>query len=331
MDLVAPPLDPLPQQQQPQQYQHRHVAIPPQFQEELPICYTNNPKVVEEWIRHHVPPKTFCLGFDIEAVPFRTAHPALKTAAVVQMATPSHAIVVQLAKASNKPSADCLDVLQYMVLENDRILKAGCGIEDDMANLFHLYEGVGCSLLQANSRLELGGVGSSHVGHTVGLKTLTGRVLGLDLPKPKRIIRSHWGRVPLSQTQVTYGARDAWAACAIVHELARMDPRCFNVEDMRQRLRVSQPTVRDLVWRRHKRKQAKAMMRFIRQARAHGALNHAQEMQWLQELKRIRRDNRHIHPQQYPLSLGTKGAESRSKTKNLSIHHFNHTDAGLIY
>jgi len=239
-------------------------------------------------------------SFLVQAVPFAPSHSPFREAAVVQLSTPTQAIVIQFTKKTGRPCTACYDVLRCMVLENDLVIKAGCGIEDDMIHLFNLYER-DCSLLQATSRLELGGVGARDPGHTVGLKSLTAAVLGLELPKPKRLVRSDWARMPLTYNQVVYAARDAWAAAAVVQRLAPADPRRFGARALHRRLQ-SQPSVRDLTWRRERRQHAKAMTRLVRQARAVGELSTTQEHEWLRELKRIKRDNCHIPPQQYPLA-----------------------------
>lgn len=282
VELIAPPLETK------ASWQSGHADA--EFTD-LYITYTNDPEVLHEWISTHiaaiqVPGTISFVGLDIEAVPFPGAHPLLKEVAVVQIATEAAAIVVQLAKSSGKPCSACHDILQFMVLENENIIKAGCGIENDMMQLFKVYEWGSFSLLHAKSRMELNGVGAKYLGQTVGLSTLAENVLGVDLPKPTSIIRSNWGRIPLSNRQVVYAARDAWVAAAITNRLALLDSETFGKEALLQQLKL-QPSIRNLVWRRDKRKKAKAMMRLVRHSRRVGEIDLKQESRYLQELKQV--------------------------------------------
>ena len=68
--------------------------------------------------------------------------------------------------------------------------------------------------------MDLGGIGSdTPKGNTASLRTLSKRVLGVDLPKSRKLAMSNWAKVPLTNQQVAYAARDAWASAAILHEL----------------------------------------------------------------------------------------------------------------
>mmetsp|Transcript_11928 Transcript_11928/g.28289 ORF Transcript_11928/g.28289 Transcript_11928/m.28289 type:complete len:786 (-) Transcript_11928:691-3048(-) len=53
-----------------------------------------------------------------------------------------------------------------------------------------------------------------------GLQGLCKTVLGIDLPKEEEDCKSDWTRFPLTDDQITYAARDAWAGVAIATELA---------------------------------------------------------------------------------------------------------------
>jgi hypothetical protein len=56
-----------------------------------------------------------------------------------------------------------------------------------------------------------------------GLQGLCRSILGVDLPKEKTNCASDWTRFPLTDDQITYAARDAWAGVAIATELASMN------------------------------------------------------------------------------------------------------------
>ena len=138
--------------------------------------------------------------------------------AVVQLATTQAALVVHLVKNDGRFSRACIPLLEA-ILKDDRIVKTGCGIDDDMLTLRERFKG-----LEAYGRFELGGICPIVPGELVGLKRLTAMLLGLHLPKSKRLAASGWSQVPLSPAQITYSARDAWAGAAIAARLA--DRKC---------------------------------------------------------------------------------------------------------
>lgn len=111
------------------------------------------------------------------------------------------------------------------------------------------------STLEARSRLDLGGVGAS--GHRrLGLKQLSRSILGVDLPKSRRLAMSDWSQVPLTKALVAYSARDAWAGAAIVATLADRDPDTFGTPALVDLLRP-QRSIDDLYHRHYRRKEAK--------------------------------------------------------------------------
>ena len=173
--------------------------------------------------------------------------------ATVQLATPEASLVVHLARNTGRPSKACIPILEA-VLRDERIIKAGCGVDQDMLELRRKFRG-----LEARSRLELGGIGASDKGETLGLRKLAASILGVDLPKSRRLATSNWSQVPLTEAQVAYSARDAWAAAAIVDVLEIHDPATFATDALVDRLR-SQRSVKDLSRRQKKRKQAKNLL-----------------------------------------------------------------------
>jgi len=109
--------------------------------------------------------------------------------------------------------------------------------------------------LDARSRLDLGALSCDH-GNRVGLRALTARTLGVDLPKPKQITHSDWTKIPLRRRQITYSARDAWAGVAIAEKLAKDDPVLFSLESLIQSPRY-ELQISDLV-KRHRKRGGKA-------------------------------------------------------------------------
>ena len=188
--------------------------------------------------------------------------------ATVQLATTDAALVVHLMKRTGRRSSHaCAPILQA-VLCDPHYIKAGCAIDDDLIALWELWNGY----LPAKSRWDLGGIGM-YGGTTTktaatastatpttaqrrGLKTLCKHVLQLELPKCKSLACSDWTTVPLSEAQVYYSARDAWAGAAIAHRLGELDAQNFGYSSIRQRLMTETPLL-DLAMTRQQRNRAK--------------------------------------------------------------------------
>jgi hypothetical protein len=169
--------------------------------------------------------------------------------AVVQLATLDACLVVHLASANGRPSGSCGPPLEA-VLRDETIVKAGVSLDQDMLELRQKW-----TRMEARSRLDLGGVGASG-SQRLGLKQLTSSILGVDLPKTRRLTMSNWSQVPLTSAQLAYSAWDAWAGAAIVAELAARDPDTFGTEALVDLLRP-QRTIDDLYHRQRRRKGAK--------------------------------------------------------------------------
>ena len=176
--------------------------------------------------------------------------------AVVQLATPTHALVVHLSKASGRPSRACAPLIES-VLRNEHVVKAGCAIDQDFIELHGKWNG-----LEARSRFDLGGM-SGDKGSVAGLRTLCANLLRLDLPKSKRLAMSDWSQLPLTDDQITYCARDAWAGAAVAAELEAMLPETFSPEALTRRFH-SQRTLEDLSERLWNRRRAKQLLVALR-------------------------------------------------------------------
>jgi ribonuclease D len=170
-------------------------------------------------------------------------------ASTVQLATPDSCLVVHLVRGcSGRHSQVCAPVLKA-VLCDEQYVKAGCALDDDMMALYEVWGG-----LKAKSRLDLGFIGTGSSGQKnnnnkrrSGLKTLSRAVIGVDLPKPKKISMSDWSSVPLTEKQIIYSARDAWAGAAIVNKLAEYDSDTFGHEALVRSLQHSETPISKLV------------------------------------------------------------------------------------
>jgi hypothetical protein len=169
--------------------------------------------------------------------------------AVVQLSTLDSCLVVHLASPNGRPSGSCSKPLEA-VLRDESIVKAGVSLDQDMLELRQKW-----ARMEARSRLDLGGVGASG-SQRLGLKQLTSSILGVDLPKTRRLTMSDWSQVPLTSAQLAYSAWDAWAGAAIIAELAARDPDTFGTDALVDLLRP-QRTIDDLYHRQRRRKGAK--------------------------------------------------------------------------
>jgi hypothetical protein len=171
----------------------------------------------------------------------------------IQLATSDASIVVPLVH-NNRYTKACLPLIDA-VLSDERIIKCGAGIDDDMLDLKRHVPGL--ESLEARSRFDVGLLGESK--NRLGLKALTRILLNLELSKPKRISMSHWGQFPLSDEQLDYAARDAWAGAAVQEELEQQDPETFGVEALIERLKL-QPSLDELDTSQKRRRKAKVLL-----------------------------------------------------------------------
>jgi ribonuclease D len=152
----------------------------------------------------------------------------------VQLSTLHSNLVIQLARKNGKVSTACGPLLAA-VLRDESIVKVGCGIDQDLLQLRSQWH-----KMEARSRLDLSVVFRGG-GNTLGLKTLARHTLGIDLPKKRSITISNWSCIPLTDRQLHYAARDAWAGAAIAHALERRYMDTFSPAQLRQSLRHQSP------------------------------------------------------------------------------------------
>jgi hypothetical protein len=141
-------------------------------------------------------------------------------------------------------------------------VKAGCALDEDLMSLYEVFSGG----LEAKSRLDLGQLviggnpnnqNTSKKKKAFGLKHLSRVLLGVDLPKPKSIAVSDWSSVPLTQDQIMYSARDAWAGAAIAEQLAAYDPESLGHAALVESLPHSETPISRMVQRQRRRDRAK--------------------------------------------------------------------------
>jgi hypothetical protein len=106
------------------------------------------------------------------------------------------------------------------IICDEQFVKTGCAIDEALMSLYDLWGG-----LHAKYRMDLGWLGGKQRTNRYGLKALSEGLLGVDLPKPKEIDISDWSAVPLTEKQIVYSARDAWAGAAIAKKHPKIRPR----------------------------------------------------------------------------------------------------------
>jgi ribonuclease D len=217
-------------------------------------------------------------------------------------------MVVHLVKANGRPSRACIPLLQE-ILENDRILKVGCGVDEDM---MELRRSVAYGL-DGRGRFELSGIGSAGRGSQMGLQKLVALVLGRHLPKSKKMSASNWSCVPLLPAQIVYSGYDAWAGVAIAEKLAEVDPDRFSMESVQFRLRTThQGSLMHAELRKRKRKQARKSLSSLMKHRQRRGIN-MPATSWrlgvIRKLKTVLWQNRPESHDTYELSLLTSMME----------------------
>lgn len=244
------------------------VGAPP-----LPVLTTRDPRVIERWLEENVPAfssgdkNTYSvLGFDQESIakpPWKPERAALPDGpATVQLSTPTSCLIIQLSCCGDGSALHAPAVLRE-VINNERIIKCGVGIDDDALEFYRWskesFEDVGESvgsqepqhdtqLYELKSRFDLGCLlPHKNPSSRAGIKELGETVLGVSLNKSKRISMSNWGLRYLSDEQIAYAARDAWVAAAIIERLQEGNAEVFGADSLMQMdFMQNQTTMKDM-------------------------------------------------------------------------------------
>lgn len=223
----------------------------------FPAMYTNDPSTVNTWINHFVYNDDACyfIGFDTESVPdapWMVQRGLIPGLATIQLSTTKSSIIFHLSHCDEIPSA------LTEVLYNNEIAKIGVGIDEDMLDLYRNFG----KFLEGRCRFDLAGIGSTQ-RQMVGLKRLLLNIVGVSLDKPKRISRSNWSSLPLSEQQLHYSARDAWAAVALMEKLRSKRPDVFGSKGSLFKMLESERTMQEIDERARKRKEVKSAYKQI--------------------------------------------------------------------
>jgi ribonuclease D len=135
------------------------------------------------------------VGFDTETRPaFRPGESYPPSLA--QVATARAAYILQLRHPEVAAAV-------ARVLSEERIVKAGVGMADDLKALKKLTE------FSEKSIVDLGAMARREGLKQSGVRNLAGLFLGFRIPKGTKT--SNWSRSQLTPQQITYAATDAWA------------------------------------------------------------------------------------------------------------------------
>ena len=150
-------------------------------------------------------------GFDTESKPTFFKDQASDGPHVLQLATTSHAWVIQL-----HDPACCAEVAQW--LANPAHLKAGFGLRDDKHHLLRKLKVEPVGVVELNALFRQRGY-----RREIGVKAAVAVLFGQCFSKSKKTATSNWSVPRLSESQLLYAANDAFAA-ACLYQALTTDP-----------------------------------------------------------------------------------------------------------
>ncbi|BDA46837.1 probable exonuclease 3'-5' domain-containing protein 2 [Coccomyxa sp. Obi] len=122
--------------------------------------------------------------------------------ALMQLATSSCAVLIRTCRLKHQLPPSLLDFLR-----DPNIVLCGFGWDGADENKMQASFNIGRALFA--HYLDLQRVSLALGYHRYGLGSLTGRVLGFTLPKPRKVSMSNWEARRLTQGQIIYAALDA--------------------------------------------------------------------------------------------------------------------------
>ena len=154
------------------------------------------------------------LGFDTETAPtFEKGKRNTNPISLIQIATATHCYLFRMQAENKQPFIAALNA----VLNDDKQLKVGIGLRSDINAMKRDFNISISHILDLNWLLNQLGAPKQ-----LGTQQMTATVLGLKLPKSKKVTLSDWSKPisePLTDLQVQYAAADALVALDILHGL----------------------------------------------------------------------------------------------------------------
>lgn len=155
------------------------------------------PSVFKEVAKHRV------VGFDTETKPVFVKGQR-HNVALIQIALPDQAFLIRV-----KFTGITSDIVLF--LENDKILKAGVGVRDDIKALQVLKKFTPAGFVELADMARNAGL------EVESVKKLTALLLGFRISKSAQT--SNWDAERLDSKQVSYAATDAWVCLNIYRKL----------------------------------------------------------------------------------------------------------------
>jgi ribonuclease D len=147
-------------------------------------------------------------GFDTESKPTFLKNESSDGPHVLQLATLTHAWVIQLADPA------CRDMVAGW-MELPDFVKAGFGLGDDNRRMVRKFGIAPCNVLDLNTLFR-------ERGHRkeLGVKAAVATLFQQHFVKSKKTSTSNWSAARLTDAQLVYAANDAYAAAHVFHALA---------------------------------------------------------------------------------------------------------------
>lgn len=145
------------------------------------------------------------VGFDTESKPaFRKGE--VNDVSLIQIATQKEVFLIRVNLTGLTP-----ELLSF--LENEKLLKIGVALRDDIKDLRRLHDFNPAGFIELNKMVTEIGIESN------GLRKLTAIILGFRISKSAQI--SNWESEKLSDKQLSYAATDAWVCIEMYNELGK--------------------------------------------------------------------------------------------------------------
>ncbi|GIU28281.1 3'-5' exonuclease [Shewanella sp. MBTL60-007] len=155
-----------------------------------------------------------CIGFDTEtAATFEKGRRNPNPISLIQVSTQTTCYLFRMQAENVAPFKAAL----APILTSDKWLKVGIGLRSDLSAMQRDFDIGLASILDLNWVMNQLGAPKQ-----LGTQQMAATVLGLKLPKSKKVTLSNWARPltePLSELQVQYAAADAFVALDIFYGL----------------------------------------------------------------------------------------------------------------
>lgn len=186
--------------------EREEVNTLPVFTFEGPVVVIEDPKQVDECVeRISAYPK---LGFDTETKPaFKKG--VFHKVCLIQIATEEEVYLFRINKCGFQPSLEKL-------LEDDRIMKIGVGVKDDVVRLKKLKESFEPGFfLDLQDFVEKFGIRDKSFSKLMAI------IFNVKISKRQQV--TNWEAFQLTEAQVRYAATDAWGALQMYLKLTSGD------------------------------------------------------------------------------------------------------------